>query len=396
MVTETKLQRWRRRPHFDWYYKSIRKLTLELGQVNVLIGANGSGKSNLLEAIALGSAAARNKLDNEYLVPRGIRVTDPVFMRSAFPEGNAADPVAVSLQPQDGPKLRFLIDPDRRTRAEQGSPLAMSSSLEPAWRSFEEEIQKRARAPEFQELMTKIGADQAQALLKGVAMFSLISMLPPDFLIYAPENSALRIFQSEPQILPLGIKGDGLFAHLKALSTPEHADRLAAIGDRLALLDWFERLEIPKDLAPGERSLLIRDRYLAEGALFDQRSANEGFLFLLFYLTLFLSDSTPSFFAIDNVDASLNPKLVTTLVAQLIELGKKHDKQVIFTTHNPAVLDGLDLGDDEQRLFVTERGKDGATRVRRVQAPKPLDGEPAVALSEAFVRGYLGGLPKNF
>ncbi len=96
------------------------------------------------------------------------------------------------------------------------------------------------------------------------------------------------------------------------------------------------------------------------------------------------------------MDASLNPKLVTTLVEQLVELAKKHDKQVIFTTHNPAVLDGIDLGDDEQRLFVTERGKDGATRARRVEAPTPLDGDPPVPLSEAFVRGYLGGLPKNF
>jgi len=220
--------------------------------------------------------------------------------------------------------------------------------------------------------------------------------LPPDYLIYAPENSALRIFQTEPQILPLSIKGEGLFAHLKALSAPEHADRLAEIGDRLALFDWFERFEIPKDLAPGERSLLIRDRYLAEGALFDQRSASEGFLFLLFYLTLFISPETPSFFAIDNIDASLNPKLVTTLIEQLVELAEKHQKQVIFTTHNPAVLDGLDLGKDEQRLFVMERGKDGATRVRRVNAPKPLEGEPPLKLSEAFLRGYLGGLPKNF
>ena len=52
-------------------YKSIRKLTFELGRVNVLIGANGSGKSNILEAIAFGIAGARYKLDNEYLVPRG-------------------------------------------------------------------------------------------------------------------------------------------------------------------------------------------------------------------------------------------------------------------------------------------------------------------------------------
>ncbi len=62
-------------------YKSIPSLTLDLGRLTVLIGANGSGKSNILEAIALASAAAQNKLDNEFLVSRGIRVTETRFMR---------------------------------------------------------------------------------------------------------------------------------------------------------------------------------------------------------------------------------------------------------------------------------------------------------------------------
>jgi AAA15 family ATPase/GTPase len=65
-------------------FKSIPDLTLELGRVTVLIGANGSGKSNILEAIALASAAAQIKLDNEFLTSRGIRVTETRFMRSAF------------------------------------------------------------------------------------------------------------------------------------------------------------------------------------------------------------------------------------------------------------------------------------------------------------------------
>ena len=59
-----------------------------------------------------------------------------------------------------------------------------------------------------------------------------------------------------------------------------------------------------------ERRIKIKDRYLANGLqYFDQRSANEGFLYLLFYLTLFVSDLTPHFFAIDNIDNALNPKL---------------------------------------------------------------------------------------
>ena len=66
-------------------YKSIPDLTLDLGRVTVLIGANGSGKSNILEAIALASAAAQNKLDNEFLISRGIRVTETRFMALGVP-----------------------------------------------------------------------------------------------------------------------------------------------------------------------------------------------------------------------------------------------------------------------------------------------------------------------
>lgn len=228
---------------------------------------------------------------------------------------------------------------------------------------------------------------------------SSLGRLPPglsEFLIYSPENSALRIFQTEGQILPLSIRGEGLFAHLKDLSTRKERACLDAIIEKLSLIDWFERFEVPEDLAPGERSIRIRDRYLAEGALFDQRSANEGFLLLLFYFTLFISPDTPRFFAVDNIDASLNPKLCRTLIQELVVLAREHDRQIILTTHNPAILDGINLNDDEQRLFVVYRDTWGQTKVHRVPAPKPLGDEPPVPLSEAFMRGYIGGLPKNF
>ena len=65
-------------------FKSIAKLSLKPGSVTVLIGENGSGKSNILEAIAFAAAASADKLDNEFLVNRGIRVTEKGWMQSAF------------------------------------------------------------------------------------------------------------------------------------------------------------------------------------------------------------------------------------------------------------------------------------------------------------------------
>jgi AAA15 family ATPase/GTPase len=111
-----------------------------------------------------------------------------------------------------------------------------------------------------------------------------------------------------------------------------------------------------------------------------------------------VSDDTPKIFAIDNIDVALNPKLCTKLIKELTRLAKKYNKQVFVTTHNPAILDGIDLGDDEQRLLVFSRNKQGHTRYKRIKLEdKPRSSsDEELKLSEAFLRGYLGGLPKGF
>jgi len=82
----------------------------------------------------------------------------------------------------------------------------------------------------------------------------------------------------------------------------------------------------------------------------------------------------------------------------VVKLAKKYDKQIFLTTHNPAILDGINLNDEEQKLFVVSRNKKGYTRMKEISVenkPKSSTNEP-LKLSEAFLRGYLGGLPKGF
>jgi hypothetical protein len=57
---------------------------------------------------------------------------------------------------------------------------------------------------------------------------------------------------------------------------------LAEVNRRLQVLDWFDGFVVPEGLGPGEKRLAIRDRYAGADVLLDQRSVNEGFLFLLF------------------------------------------------------------------------------------------------------------------
>ena len=65
-------------------FKSLEDVTVDLGLVNVFVGANGSGKSNLLEAVGILSAAADGKVDDMALLARGVRPGLPALYKTAF------------------------------------------------------------------------------------------------------------------------------------------------------------------------------------------------------------------------------------------------------------------------------------------------------------------------
>ena len=386
-------------------YKSIKELDLELGRVTVLIGENGCGKSNILEAVALCSAAAADKLDHEFLSSRGIRVPDDArFMRSAFDAQDITAEISISVDEGKSKGVGEELKVQRKFQCilhnEENSPYSKWSNVSTKKIDRSELVITSIKQQWLKLQKREMSDETLNQLLSEFDKQDLRDSYPQSlrgFLIYSPENSALRTFETEAQIQPLGIKGEGLFKLLTYLAADENKDRLKEIKSELTLLDWFDDFNLASGVSTGERSINIKDKYLDESlSYFTQKSANEGFLFLLFYFTLFISRETPSFFAIDNIDASLNPKLCSRLLKELASLAKKHDKQAIVTTHNPSILDGLNLNDDDQRLFVVSRNKLGHTRVKRVFKPELAEGQTPVPLSEAFLRGYLGGLPRNF
>jgi Predicted ATPase len=369
-------------------FKSIVDLKFELGRFNVFIGENGSGKSNILEGIAFGAAASVQKLDREFFSNRGIRYTDSKFMYSAFDDIN--EPIYITFYSENKPinfELKYNLD--LKPAKWQDLVLEKYNNL------FSKHMTESAKPTNFWEF------DHLKESIKS-SIESKLGKNSTDnnthfknFLIYSLEESALRKFDADNAIYPLGRNGEGLFAYLKEVSQKESGiDLLNEIKQNLYLLDWFDDLMIPGNQLSNEFSLQIRDKYINDTLhFFDQRSTNEGFLYLLFYLTLFISDETPAFFAIDNLESSFNPKLCREITKRLVHLAKKHNKQVIVTTHSPAILDGLDITNDDERLFVVRRNLDGHTKVNCVQLKGNNMNTP---LSEAWTKGYIGGLPENF
>lgn len=394
-------------------FKSIVDLKMDLGRINVIIGANGCGKTNILESFAFASAASQKKLDNEYLLARGIRIPGPQFVIPAFEDLEEIEYDKVAISIFEGISIR-----DIEVKFNKDSKKWEDASIADVDRSIIELLNNLLDIYAKQKGLGKIeyrdkDSEHVKGFLIEVLRKAISNKFPdfnpdmipklfdalykdnkslPTFLIFTPDEIILREQNIESPIKPLGIHGEGLFSFLKEQMNNEK-DLFGKLNEGLNLLDWFDGLDVPKDLLSNEAKLLIGDRYLKESLhFFDQRSTNEGFLYLLFYLTLFNSKETPSFFAIDNIEASFNPKLCMHLIKLLIELAKENDKQVILTTHSPFVLDALDLSDEEQRLFVARRDIDGHTRLTRIKHRA----ERTQKLSEVWMNGYIGGLPDNF
>ncbi|BBB30322.1 AAA family ATPase [Neptunomonas japonica] len=396
-------------------YKSAQDLKLNLGRVNVFIGENGSGKSNILEAIGLASAASAYKLDNEFLSSRGIRVTSADLMKSCFEANQSSDPITLTVffdRLKNDEWTKYILTNDLKAYSKWECEIE-SNTLEidsddpiSEFNSYFKELlsfQKKRDTLKIHGSIDDKGLEKEIKQSRNVMQNYLVKLrksqeknnFANNYVIYSPENSALRNFYKEGQIEPLGINGEGLLKLLKVLHETD-PEVFSIIEEKLKLFGWFESIKVPTSLSNDDDKIEIKDRHINK--VFDQRSANEGFLFVLFYTALFVSTDTPSIFAIDNIDASLNPKLCTKIIKDISELAKRFDKQVLLTTHNPAILDGLDLNDREQKLFVVNRSKVGATRCKEISIenkPKSASDEP-LKMSEAFLRGYLGGLPKSF
>jgi len=211
------------------------------------------------------------------------------------------------------------------------------------------------------------------------------------------DTKALRGGSSESKKVPLGINGEGLDVLLANFSEPEFTQL------QEYAVNWLDEIVIDREdlmkfsyLKQGKSisKLYFKDKFMMKKEnIFYAENANEGVLHILFYLALFISQKTPTLFAIDNIESHLNPHLCTELTRVICKLAKKTNKQALITTHNPAILDGLNLNDDDIRLFEIYRNDEGHTKTRRIQLnpeTKP------VKLSELWMRGYLGAISKPF
>ncbi|WP_096703648.1 ATP-binding protein [Magnetospirillum sp. 15-1] len=382
-------------------FKSVPKETIELGRVNCFIGANGVGKSNVLEALGVLGAAANGRVDDEALLRRGVRPGLPSLYKTSFESLRMPAHIWVSASDGNGTDYGVsLLNPLR--------------APEPAW-SFKTE---RLSTPEHDIVSDGVRNKRNLTPTQGLAALRAVDIAPDDpaahlmrrlqnYAIYSPNTPTLRGMVGDQQSRsPLGLAGGSLaeaFAEFHRSVLSRNDELLDSV---YGLIDWIQDIDttvsagalLSPSVARGKLLLRFTDRFMRSSRnTLTAYDASEGALYILFCAILCLSPQAPMVFAIDNIDQALNPRLVTRLTERLAGWlrSANPERQLLFTTHNPAVLDGLDLlGNPESRLFAVERNSEGHTRVRRVTITEDIRAlNETYPLSRLWLMGKLGAVP---
>ena len=229
------------------------------------------------------------------------------------------------------------------------------------------------------------------------------------YVIYSPTTPVLRGVAPETQPRqPIGLSGGRLPDAVHELLNRRQHDELTkkVCNDVLQLISWAKaygsasatNLLLSPAASSSPRVIKFTDKFMKPGRnILSGYDSSEGALFVLFLAIIAAHPKTPSFCAVDNADHGLNPGLATALIKHFSKwvLHSKNDRQILITSHNPAVLDGLLLQDDRVRLFTLDRDNRGKTIIKRVLIDQKIIDMAAKGwtLSRLWTNKLIGGMP---
>lgn len=394
-------------------FKSIWDQKIDFGRLNVIIGTNGSGKSNLLEAIAMISTSVEGGVDYERLSRRGARLSSHEIFRSSFRNKDRRNTLTLEAELED---LSYRMSLNAINGfSYNAESLKNNSGVTLAGRSNNGSTITGKR---IQGELKKTNSILSiyRALLNNEKKISHQLSDLDNYAIYSPSTPILRgVTTDNSNKSPLGLYGGRLADALNEVLEYTERDKPNEIINFFELLDWFSSLGVTSSIdsslvsehvSLGRKVVKYKDMYMKSN--FNDLYAydvSEGALFILFVLILIAHKNSPNIFALDNVDSALNPGLVRKLIEKIVLFlsSEKHcQKQIFLTTHNPCTLDALDLFNEEHRLIVASRSADGQSIFTRIAPPKDMTREMweeqyfGMKLSEIWLSGAFGGMPTEF
>lgn len=343
-------------------YRSLRDIRLTLGQVNIVTGANGSGKSSLFKALKLLTEISRGQLFSSLAKEGGFPSTlwaGPESFSKAMREGDQAiqgttrkGPVALKLG-FASESYSYLID--------LGLPTPSGSAF--------------AHDPEIKQEIMWHGEVYRPSTLIAKRRGKLVSLLNSSTNTWTNTHTELASFDSmmthatDPQIAPeLLILRDEMrewrfYDHFRTdedasarqgqigtrtpILSPDGHDLAAAIqtileiGDRdslaAAIEDAFPAGSLSVEIDQGRFYLFMRQHGLLRKL--SAKELSDGTLRYILLVAALLSPRPPKFLVLNEPETSLHQDLLAPL-ARLIARASE-ESQILVVSHSDLLIDYL-------------------------------------------------------
>ncbi len=361
-------------------FKSFRELDIKLDDLNVLIGANASGKSNFVQLFTFVRDIAQTGLENAVSIQGGAQ-----YLRNINCAGDDLVEIKLWLEPDENDQIvPFLSE---RATSRVMSLVYKFSLAFPRGRSIRvaeeylwmERLSKSRIAPtaEFvlkrtgdvyehngdidafaEFLLSRLNGSEARQPVLLIEDEVFRSMLPLVGL------KSIAVYDVDPKAPKTGV----LFGEKSELDPDAH--NLAIVLDRILSDEENRRklINLLKDILPFADEL--RTEPLRDSSLFfnlhekfsrepmPASFLSDGTIDIIAILVILYFERKP-FVVIEEPDRNLHPSLMSKLVAMLQDASRL--KQIVVSTHNPEIVRYV----DPRQLILISRDSSGSSRASR-------------------------------
>lgn len=391
-------------------FKSLASVELSLGPLNLLIGANASGKSNLLDALRVLQGVGYNFTVSEIfdgkpssasnIVWDGIRggskgavlKQQPSKSREAtchfaarFRVGKEGYEFDITLDPEEGAVVAEKLVASGKVVYETEALSKQSGGI--STRVYGEKQDESVvrqyftDRPIYYQVFSASNVPEPQWSMRAIsAMFS--ELIHQQHLNLIPGQ--LRQYSKGPSAKRIGEKGENFAALVNTIAVDSQV--------REEYISWLREL-VPaevKDIellpgAVGDVLFAIKE----DGAVFPAPVISDGTLrFAALAAALFQPDM-PRIILLEEIENGIHPTRLRLLVEMLRSRAGVGKPQILATTHSPVVLAWL-TETEYAHTFLCARDENGLSTVRPLSSiPHLIDIVRRTPLSGLFAEGWL-------
>lgn len=357
-------------------WKSIKDQTIELGPLNVIIGANGSGKSNLLSFFRLLLAVSQNNV-SQFIAPAGgassvlylgPKTTSAIYGETVFAGESIVERHDFNLAFAGGDQL--IIDCESFTEPKADSPGNQAHHMA-AGGKFLRPL-PAGMAPDGKP------AARIHQLLSGIRVYHFHD---------TSETARLRLTGYIQDNRGLLYDAGNLPAVLYLLRQQHPSSYRRIVGAVRATVPGFGDFVLePQQLAP--QNILLNWRRNETDYLFGPHQFSDGSLRFIALATLLNQPAglLPPVIVIDEPELGLHPAAVSLLAGMLRAASQLC--QVIVATQSVALLDEFDV----EEVIVADM-HEGESQFRRLDAARLSEWLESYSLSQLWEKNVIGGGP---